>query len=339
MNKRLSRAVIPILAILVYSCPGCSGNKKSPVDRIVADVQAARESSGTTRPGTIRIPLAQAVRAVQEGKPLEIAFTYSDQLDEQRLLAKYGKPDEAKGLDDMFIIDGTLVSDLKKLRYGWLAIFVASKGEIVGVARETPAPNLPTKQADSPVWPPLPESFAGDFTMDVATMKSLAGDTIALPVAGQFKVLAILALDDDGTLRIKDIPLDGELAGQPLKITIHAFHSHAAKDAKGHYVMGGEAKDAKVAWIWHDFHVQAPGAASMHLVGVYSNGKLLGYAFERAELDKIAGGELLPIFGATGWQIVKADGPPSGGILNVDGGRRLRLLDAGDNRVGLVPAL
>ena len=195
----------------------------------------------------------------------------------------------------------------------------------------------PANRSEAPTWPPLPADFRGDFTLDMATMKKLAGDSIALPIAGQFTSLSILTVDDDGTVKLKDVGLDSDLAGHPCKITIHALHSHAAGDAKGDYAMG-DSKDAKLAWVWHDFHVQSPGTAALHIVGVYANGKLIGYTYDRTELAKLSAKSQVPVFGATGWQVVKIDEPLTGETLQVDGGRHLRLLDVGGGRAGLVPA-
>lgn len=190
--------------------------------------------------------------------------------------------------------------------------------------------------APKAAWPPLPPDFAGDFAMDMATMKKLAGDAIALPIAGQFKTLSITAVDDDGTVTLKDLVVDTRLSGQPFKVTIHALHSHVTPEARGRYAMQGQgAEGPQVPFVWHSFHVESPGGARMHLIGVYRDGALLGYSYEGGQLAGLSAGAALPVFGRTGWQVVTALGPPTGNTLRVDGGT-LRLVDAPGNRVGLV---
>lgn len=187
-----------------------------------------------------------------------------------------------------------------------------------------------------PAWPPLPPDFSGDFTMDMATMKKLAGDSIALPIAGQFKTLSITAVEEDGTVALKDLVVDARLSDQTFKVTIHALHSHTTAEARGRYEMKGEGKAGPpVAFVWHSFHVQPPDGRSLHLVGVYRDGALLGYSYDRAELGTLPGGAALPVFGGSGWQVVKVMGPLTGGVLKLDGGRRLRLFEVAGNRAGL----
>lgn len=185
-------------------------------------------------------------------------------------------------------------------------------------------------------WPPLPTDFAGDFTMDMATMKKLAGDSIALPIAGQFKTLSITAVDDDGTVTLKDLVVDTRLSGQPFKVTIHALHSHVTTQARGRYAMQGQdAGGPQVPFVWHSFHVQSPAGVRLHVAGVYGDGSLLGYSYDRRELAGLAPGAVLPVFGSSGWQVVTVVSPPTGNTLKIEGGS-LRLIDAPDNRVGLV---
>ncbi len=205
-------------------------------------------------------------------------------------------------------------------------------GIIAGVATMLGAQTAPPKAA----WPLLPPDFAGDFTMDMATMKKLAGDAIALPIAGQFKTLAITAVADDGTVTLKDLVIDTRLSGQPFTVTIHALHSHATGTGQGRYAMQGQgAEGPQVPFVWHDFHVQSPGGARLHLAGVYRDGALLGYAYERAELAGLTAGAVLPVLGRAGWQVVTVLGPPSGSTMKIEGGT-LRLFDAPGGRVGLV---
>lgn len=188
----------------------------------------------------------------------------------------------------------------------------------------------------SAVWPPLPPDFAGDFTMDMATMRKLAGDAIALPIAGQFKTLSITAVEDDGTVTLKDLVIDTRLSGQPFKVTIHALHSHVTTEARGRYAMQGQGVEgSQVPFVWHSFHVESPGGARMHLMGVYRDGALLGYSYERSQLAGLSAGAALPVFGRTGWQVVTVLGPPTGNTMKIEGGS-LRLFDAPGNRVGLV---
>lgn len=193
-------------------------------------------------------------------------------------------------------------------------------------------------QAATPsgAWPPLPQDFAGDFTMDMATMKKLAGDSIALPIAGQFKTLSITAVDDDGTVTLKDLVVDARLSGQPFKVTIHALHSHLTTQARGRYAMQGPgAEGPQVPFVWHRFHVQAPSGVRLNLAGVYRDGALLGYSYDRGELAALTAGATVPVFGRTGWQVVTVLGPPTGTTLRIEGGT-LRLIDAPGNRAGLV---
>ena len=81
--------------------------------------------------------------------------------------------------------------------------------------------------------------------------------------------------------------------------------------------------------------VKASGTAAVHMSGVYNGGNLLGYSYERTELAKLGVGSMLPIFGETGWQVVKTDALVVGETIQVDGGRHLRLLDVGSGRAGL----
>ena len=185
-------------------------------------------------------------------------------------------------------------------------------------------------------WPPLPPDFRGDFTMDMATMKKLVGDSIALPLSGRFTKLSITSIDDEGTVKIKDVVSDRELAGQTFKVTIHALHSHAAPEAQGRYKMTGkDSQGPQLGFVWHDFHVQRAGGVSLHMVGVYESGKLLGYSYERSELASLPAGTLMPLLGGQGWQVIKAMGPSRGDLLQIDGGKRLRLFDVGGDRAGL----
>lgn len=210
--------------------------------------------------------------------------------------------------------------------YGSLLCVVA--GVVTTLGAQTAAPKA--------TWPPLPPDFAGDFTMDMATMKKLAGDAIALPIAGQFKTLAITAVEDDGAVTLKDLVVDTRLSGQPFKVTIHALHSHVTTEARGRYAMQGQGGEGpQVPFVWHDFHVQSPGGARLHLAGVYRDGALRGYSYERAELAGLAPGTALPVFGAAGWQVVTVLGPPAGNTMTIAGGT-LRLFDAPGGRVGLV---
>lgn len=201
-------------------------------------------------------------------------------------------------------------------------------GTVSMLGAQTAAPKV--------AWPLLPPDFAGDFTMDMATMKKLAGDAIALPIAGQFKTLSITAVEDDGTVTLKDLVVDTRLSGQPFKVTIHALHSHFTTEARGRYAMQGQgAEGPQVPFVWHDFHVQSPGGARMHLTGVYRDGALLGYSYARNELAGLRAGAALPVLGRTGWQVVTVLGPPTGNTMKIEGGS-LRLFDAPGNRVGLV---
>lgn len=203
---------------------------------------------------------------------------------------------------------------------------------IAGAVTTLGAQTAPSKAT----WAPLPPDFAGEFTMDMATMRKLAGDAIALPIAGQFKTLAITAVEDDGTVTLKDLVVDTRLSGQPFKVTIHALHSHVTTEARGRYAMQGQgAEGPQVPFVWHSFHVQSPTGVRLHLAGVYRDGALLGYSYERGELSGLAAGAALPVFGRTGWQVVTVLGPPGGNTMRIEGGS-LRLFDAPGGRVGLV---
>lgn len=189
-----------------------------------------------------------------------------------------------------------------------------------------------------PRWPPLPDKFPGDFTMDMPTMKKLVGDSIALPIAGQFKTLSVTAVEDDGTVLVKPLILDAKLGDQRFNVTITALHSHAAADAQGRYAMTGEGSQApQVAFVWHDFNVKLADGGGLNLKGVFHERKLLGYSYNPTELANLKAGAAIPVFGSTGWQVVKVMGPPTGKVLKLADGAQLRLLQAPDARVGLVP--
>lgn len=202
---------------------------------------------------------------------------------------------------------------------------------IVSAAAMLAAQASPARAA----WPPLPKDFRGDFTLDMATMRKLAGDSIALPIAGQFKTLSILAVEEDGTVKLKDLMVDATLSGQPFRVTIHALHSHDGAGARGRFDMKGDgAAGQPVPFVWHDFHVRS-GDRSLHVIGVYRDGALLGYSYDRAELGALAAGTMLPVFGSSGWQVVKVAGPLAGGVLMIDGGGKLRVIEVSGDRVGL----
>jgi len=214
----------------------------------------------------------------------------------------------------------------KLITYGSAASLVVAS--LLALLGAQPAPR-------GGAWPPLPPDFAGDFTMDMATMKKLAGDSIALPIAWQFKTLSITAVGDDGTVTLEDLVIDAGLSGQPFTVTLHALHSHVTTRARGRYAMQGQgAEEPHVPFVWHRFHVESPSGVRLNLAGVYRDGALLGYSYDRGELAKLAAGAALPLFGRTGWQVVTVLGPPAGTTLKIEGGS-LRLIDAPGNRVGL----
>ena len=196
----------------------------------------------------------------------------------------------------------------------------------------------PVPAAADVAWQPLPSSLRGEFTMDMATMKKLVGDSIALPIAGRFTTISVSAVDADGTVKVKDLPLDAKLGGQPFKVTVRAFHTHAAADVQGRYAMKGEGStDPPVAFVWHDFDAQAPGGRKVRLLGAYRDGKLLGYTYDRKELAELPPQAVIPVLAGSGWQVVKTVEPPNAGALKVEGGKSLRILDAAGGRVALIP--
>jgi hypothetical protein len=195
---------------------------------------------------------------------------------------------------------------------------------------------VPAAAADV-AWQPLPPGFRGEFTMDMATMKKLVGDSIALPMGGRFTTLSVTAVEPDGLVRVKDLPIDAKLGGQPFKVVVRAFHSHVAPDAQGRYAMRGEGStEPAVAFVWHDFDVQAPGGKKLNIRGAYRDGKLLGYTYDKKELADLAPQALVPVLTGSGWQVVKLVEPPKAGTLKIEGGKVLRLQDAG-GRAALVP--
>ena len=272
---------------------------------------------------------AEIVRAIGAQRAAEIG---ADVLSSQALSLLRFRMAHAVPSDEPIgkVIAATLV---RQHRRPWWRFFMFVC-VIASAAAMLAAQTSPSRAA----WPPLPKDFRGDFTLDMATMKKLAGDSIALPIAGQFKTLSILAVEEDGTVRIKDLVVDARLSDQSFTVTIHALHSHTTADARGRFDMKGEgAAGAPVPFVWHDFHVQPRNGSSLHLIGVYRDGALLGYAYDRAELGSLAAGAALPVFGTSGWHVVTVTRPLANGTLTIDGGSRLRLIEVSGDRAGLAP--
>jgi hypothetical protein len=127
-----------LLACPVARAPGQDG--KDALSRLLKAVQAHKEPE---RGSLFAFP--RAVKILEAGPKNykgEISFrglhTYSTNLDENKLVKEFGRPDEA-GVENITVTGKAGLAETARsrmLRYGWLRIYVTPQGEIWYVGRK-----------------------------------------------------------------------------------------------------------------------------------------------------------------------------------------------------------